>query len=67
MNAQLRSELLTVPRPAEARDVRVTLGERGWTCVWVKDGRTAEPFGPPFALVSDAAAAARLVREAHQL
>jgi hypothetical protein len=67
MNAQLRSELLTEPRPAEARDVRVTLGDRGWRCVWILDGKTSEPFGPPFAMVSDAAAAARLVREAHQL
>ena len=67
VNAQLRSELLTVPWPAEARDVRVTLGDRGWTCVWIKDGRTSEPFGPIFLHVSQAAEAAREVRLAHGL
>lgn len=67
MNAQVRSSLLTEPRPADADDVRVDLVGGAWSLVWIRSGRLAEPFGPAFPHVGEAAAAARLVREAHGL
>lgn len=67
MNADVRSSLLTEPRPSDARDVRVTLDGRAWRCCWVLHGLTSVPFGPGFLHVAEAATAARLVREAHGL
>jgi len=64
MNAQTRSSLLREPRPSDADDVRITLEGAAWRCVWLRDGRRAEPFGPGFAHVAEAAAAAHMVREA---
>jgi hypothetical protein len=67
MNAQLRSTLVTEPRPADADDVRVGLVGRRWFTCWILDGRKSVPFGPGFDHVAEASAAARLVREAHGL
>ncbi len=67
MNAAIRSELLTEPRPVDARDARIWLTDRGWSVVWIRDGRVKEPFGPTFPFAIQAAAAARIVREAHGL
>lgn len=64
MNAQLRSALILEPRPASASDVRVHLVNNQWRCCWLVDGRIPQSFGPAFANVAEAAAAARLVREA---
>lgn len=66
MNAAVRSGLLLEPRPAAADDVRVTRVAGAWRVCWIT-GKDREAFGPPFAQVSDATAAARLVREAHGL
>jgi len=67
MNAQLRHTLLLEPRPVDATDVRVTLTERGWSLCWLRDGRSAEAFGPAFASVPEAARAAMVVRTSHGL
>lgn len=62
MNALQRTELLQTPRPVDADDVRIALVGRDWHCVWIA-GKQATPFGRPFSHVSEAAAAARMVRD----
>ncbi len=68
MNAQLRSSLLTEPRPSDADDVCVTRERDGWWRIaWWRAGLTPEPFGPPFASATEACAASLDVRTAHGL
>jgi hypothetical protein len=69
MNAQVRSELLQEPRPADADWCGVVFGpgDRGWRLSWLRQGRIEQPFGPVFLHVSEAAAAAHLLRQAHLL
>lgn len=68
MNAALRADLTSVPRPADADDTCVSRDLDGlWVVCWWRDGRIPEPFSPTFADVREACAASRLVRDAHGL
>lgn len=69
MNATLRSTLLHEPRPSDADWCGVVFGrgDRGWQLSWLRQGRIEQPFGPRFMHVAEAAAAAKLLRQAHLL
>lgn len=66
--AQMHAELLREPRPVEANDVRCDMEAPGWRLAWQLDGgRRQEKFGPVFLHLSQAHAAAVILREAHGL
>jgi hypothetical protein len=68
MNALVRADLASLPRPSDADDTCVSRDLDGsWRVCWWRDGVIPEPFGPAFTSVREACAAARHVREAHQL
>jgi hypothetical protein len=63
MNAIVRMNLVTTPRPVDADDTAVILERGAWRVAWWRQGRIPEPFGPVLDSAREACAAARLVRE----